>query len=51
MARTRSIPLDLTCPEPNDESLESIRKADEIIAEGGRRHLKTADELIASLEA
>ena len=35
MARTRSIPLDLGYHEPNEESLESIREADAIMAAGG----------------
>lgn len=35
MARTRSIPLDLGYRKPNEESLESIREADAIMAAGG----------------
>ena len=35
IARTKRIPLDLGNDEPNAESLESIREADEIIAQGG----------------
>lgn len=35
MARTRRIPLDLGNEEPNEESMRSIREADEILASGG----------------
>lgn len=35
MGRTHRIPLDLGYEEPNEESLESIREADRILAAGG----------------
>lgn len=35
MGRTHSIPLDLGREEPNAESLESIREAQDIIRQGG----------------
>ena len=35
IVRERRIPLTLSYPEPNDESLESIRDAEAILASGG----------------
>lgn len=53
MARTRSIPLDLGYREPNEESLESIREADAIMAAGGtgKSFDSGADLIAAALEA
>lgn len=51
MIRENRIPLTLSDPIPNEESLQSIRDADEIIAKGGRGY-KTAREMLdAALEA
>lgn len=50
MARTHSIPLTLRSEEPNEESLQSICEADEIIAKGGRgMGLKTARDMFDAL--
>ena len=53
LARTRSIPLDLGYREPNEESLESIREADAIMAAGGtgKSFDSGADLIAAALEA
>ena len=50
MARERRIPLNLGNCEPNDESLESIKQVDEMIASGVSR-FSTVDEALASLKA
>lgn len=36
IVREQRIPLTLSYPVPNEESLQSIREADEVIARGGR---------------
>lgn len=48
MIRENRIPLNLSDPEPNAESLESIREADAIIAAGGSGH-KSADDMFAAM--
>ncbi len=50
IVREHRIPLKLSDPEPNAESLESIKEADRIIAEGGRGY-SSAQEMFASLKA
>ncbi len=50
MIRERRIPLDLSMPEPNDDSLQAIKEADDFFASGASARFKTADEMIASLE-
>ena len=50
IARTKRIPLDLGNDEPNAESLESIREADEIIAQGGTgKSYASGRDLLASI--
>ena len=49
MIRERRIPLNLSYPEPNAQSLESIREAEEIIAKGGTGHFANAEEMFADL--
>ena len=48
IVRERRIPLNLAYPEPNEESLRSIREADEIIAKGGHGY-KNADEMFTAM--
>ena len=48
IVRERRIPLNLAYPEPNEESLRSIREADEIIAKGGHGY-KNADEMFSAM--
>ena len=43
MIRENRIPLNLSDPEPNAESLESIREADALIADGGPGYSSAAD--------
>lgn len=50
MIRERRIPLNLSMPEPNEDSLKAIQEADEFFASGAPARFKTADEMIASLE-
>ncbi len=48
MIRENRIPLNLSDPEPNAASLESIREADEIIAAGGAGY-GSASEMFESM--
>lgn len=48
MIREHRIPLNLSDPEPNKESLESIREADAIIAAGGSGY-ESVDEMFAAM--
>ncbi len=50
MIRERRIPLDLSMPEPNEESLQAMREADDFFASGKPARFKTAADMIASLE-
>ncbi len=50
MVRERRIPLNLGNYEPNEESLESLKQAEEMILSGVSR-FATADEALASLKA
>lgn len=50
IVREHRIPLDLSEPQPNAESLASIQEADRIIAEGKSR-FRNFDEMLASLKA
>lgn len=50
VARERRIPLDMSTPIPNDETLESIVDAQGIIAHGGKGY-ETADEVLAAARA
>jgi DNA-damage-inducible protein J len=43
MIRENRIPLNLSDPEPNAESLEAIHEADELIAAGGPGYGSAAD--------
>ena len=49
MVREQRIPLTLSYPEPNAESLEAIKEADDIIASGKAR-FRTAEELFKDLD-
>ena len=51
MIRERRIPLDLSMGEPNDDSLQAIKEADEFFASGRPARFESAAEMIASLEA
>ena len=47
IVRENRIPLTLSYPEPNDESLEAIRETEEIIKRGGTdRSFSSARELL-----
>ena len=48
MIRENRIPLNLSDPEPNAESLESIREADKIIASGDTGY-KSAEDMFAAM--
>ena len=48
MIRENRIPLNLSDLEPNTESLDSIREADAIIAEGGPGY-SSAEEMFAAM--
>lgn len=48
IVREQRIPLTLSYPEPNTESLESIHEADKIIAQGGAGYA-SADEMFAAM--
>jgi DNA-damage-inducible protein J len=52
IVRERRIPLNLSYPEPNEESLEAIRETEEIIGRGGTgRSFSSAREMLdAALE-
>ena len=51
IVRENRIPLDLSYPEPNEESLQSIRDAEGILTNGGHGY-KTAREMLdAALKA
>ena len=50
MIRERRIPLNLSFPEPNEESLEAIREADEFFASKARGRFANAQEMISALE-
>lgn len=45
IVRERRIPLTLSYPEPNEESLRSIQEAEEILSSGGHGY-KTAHEML-----
>lgn len=49
MVREHWIPLHLSDPEPNQESLESVHEADAIIARNGKTGFASADEMFADL--
>lgn len=49
MGRTHAIPLQLNEGEPNEESLESIREAEAILARGGRGFTNAHEMLEAAL--
>ncbi|MBR3234828.1 MAG: type II toxin-antitoxin system RelB/DinJ family antitoxin [Atopobiaceae bacterium] len=51
IVREHRIPLTLSYPEPNDESLESIRDAEAILASGGHGYRTAREMLEAALEA
>ena len=48
MIRENRIPLNLSDPQPNADSLESIREADALIEAGGAGY-KSADEMFAAM--
>lgn len=48
MIRENRIPLNLSDPQPNADSLESIREADALIEAGGPGY-KSADEMFAAM--
>lgn len=49
MARTKRIPLEFSNEEPNEESLESIREVQEMIASGKGARFKTAREMLDAI--
>jgi len=50
MVRENRIPLALSYPEPNEESLISIKEANEIIAKGQPGRFANAEEMYEDLE-
>lgn len=48
IVREQRIPLSLEYPKPNEESLESIREADEIARNGGPTYA-SAEEMFAAM--
>lgn len=50
MARNRTIPLDFSVEQPNDESLEAIRETEEIIRNGRPHQFKDSSQMFATLE-
>ena len=51
IVREQRIPLTLSYPEPNEESLQSIRDAEEILANGGHGYKSAREMLDAALAA
>lgn len=49
IVREQRIPLTLSYPEPNEESLQSVREADEVIARGGRGFTSAHEMIEAAL--
>lgn len=49
IVREQRIPLTLSYPEPNEESLQSIREADEVITRGGRGFTSAHEMIEAAL--
>lgn len=49
MVRENRVPLTLSYPEPNEESLLSIKEADEIISKGTSGRLANAEEMYKAL--
>lgn len=50
IVREQRIPLTLSYPEPNEESLQSIREAEEVIARGGRGFESAYEMIEAALK-
>lgn len=50
IVRERRIPLTLSYPEPNEESLRSIREAEDVLARGGRGFSSAREMMEAALE-
>ena len=51
IVRENRIPLTLSYPEPNEESLESIREAEEILSKGGHGYRTAREMLDAALRS
>ncbi len=51
IVRERRIPLALSYPEPNEESLQSIQDAETLLAEGGHGYKSAHEMLDAALKA
>ena len=50
IVRENRIPLNLSYPEPNEESLEAIRETEEIIRQGGTgRSFSSAREMLDAI--
>ena len=50
IVREQRIPLTLSYPEPNEESLRSIQEAEEILAKGGRGFTSAREMIEAALK-
>lgn len=50
IVREHRIPLTLSYPEPNEESMQSIREAETILAKGGRGFQSAHEMLEAALK-
>ena len=49
MVRENRVPLTLSYPEPNDESLTAIKEADKFIAQGKPGRFASADDMFEDL--
>lgn len=49
MVRENRVPLTLSYPEPNEDSLRAIKEADEIIAKGSTGRFSNAEEMFEDL--
>ena len=50
IVREQRIPLTLSYPEPNEESLRSIQEAEDILARGGRGFMSAREMIEAALK-
>lgn len=50
IVRERRIPLSLSYSEPNEESLQSVKDAEEILEKGGHRYRSAHEMLDAALK-
>ena len=51
IGRERRVPLNISDPLPNEESLEALKQSEEMIAKGKLSRFKTVDEMFESIKA